>query len=374
VKNLGNKGIHATGLNADTIAAARREGRDIWKECAAGHHQVIICSPEQLGSIEMNELIAQDLFQCRVGLVVVDEVHLIPIWGGKVSGREFRRAFNAIGDLRSLLRSHTVFLGLSATLMPGKPLEVVQDSLGFKGKRFSFMKLDCERTNLHLVLRRIQYSFSSGTFADLDWLLDGLQPPAEQEPWRISKTVVYVDNIMLGFKLVLYLQQLLPLHLQSCANRIIRHLHASTCPKCKDEILHEFSQTGSSELRIVVATEAFGCGIDIPDIERAVVFGTPPNVDSAYQRLGRTARQLPKGEGYIYVNARTWDMIKEQLGLLDRSKSKRTRTGESTAAESEVKCCEHFKQLLVAHLTNRCLSECINRLYGNPMKEERCMR
>lgn len=374
VKNLEAKGIKSIGLNADTIVAARREGRNLWKECEAGVYQVILCSPEQLGSNEMNNLMAKDSFQRRVGLVVVDEVHLIPIWGGKVSGREFRRAFNAIGHLRAILLPRTVFLGLSATPMLGKPLEVVKDSLAFNSSNFSFMKFDCERTNLHIGLRRIRHSFSTGSFADLDWLLAELLRKPEQEPLMIPKTVVYVDSIMLGFKLVLYLRSLLPPHLKSRANHIICHLHASTCLSCKEDILRDFSQAGSPELRIVVATEAFGCGIDIPDIERAIIFGTPQNLDSSYQRLGRVARRLIQGIGYIYVNARLWDTYLRQLGLSDHSKPKRGQIPGPVDAGAEPKCSEHIKQLLVAHLKKECLSACINRLYGNPMKADLCMR
>lgn len=359
VDRLEQNGIRATSLNADTIAAAESGGRNLWNECRDGRYQVILCSPEQLASDEMNKLLDDTRFQARVGLVVVDEAHLIPVWGGKIAGqRPFRRAFLAIGSIRSRLRTSTVFLALSATLMPGAPLKTVEDSLGLCGDRYHPIKLDCERTNLHIILRRINHSVSTGTFADLDWLLTEARSANDYDPSTIAKTVIYIDNITQGHQLAAYLRKLLPLAFQPHSLQLIRHLHASTCAKCKDEILDDFSATnGESHLRIVIATEAFGCGIDIPDIQQVINLGTPRNLDTGMQRVGRAGRKLPKGLGIIYVNQQTWDAIMN-------SKPKRARTGEE-----EAKLCKYFQMVLNAHLKRQCISKCIKMLYSHRTAE-----
>lgn len=376
VSSLERKGISAIALNADTISAFREEGKDIWHECAQGAYQVVLCSPEQLGSSDMDDLMAREEFKRRVSLVVIDEVHLIPIWGGNGSGRAFRSAFSAIGMLRSLLDSATVYLGLSATLLPGDSTNIVKEQLGFRGPNFSFMKLDCERTNLHITLRRITHAFTQNDFADLDWLVSN----SISCPRDIPKTVVYVDNIMRGHAVVAYLRALLPAALQPKAAIIICHLHASTCSQCKDDALASFSDPESNSLRIVVATEAFGCGVDIPDIKIVVNLGTPLNLDSLYQRLGRTGRGIPSGFGYVYVNPKLWDAILETVpSALDRARSKRpkkTPKKPKSLEEDGAQCCERFRQVLEAHLKGECLTRRINILYDNPLevKPERCGR
>ncbi|GAB1523805.1 hypothetical protein RhiTH_006955 [Rhizoctonia solani] len=148
IRNMTDIGISAVALNADTKLAAAREGRSLWHECADGRYRMMLCSPEQLASPKMSNLLEKASFQRRVRLIVVDKVHLIPIWGGKVDGRAFRRAFVAIGSLWSRLDSSwTVFHGLSATLMPGKATSIVESSLELQGPNYQRIKLDCVRTN-----------------------------------------------------------------------------------------------------------------------------------------------------------------------------------------------------------------------------------
>lgn len=369
------KGLTAVALNTDSISASHEAGKDVWEECARGVYQVVLCSPEQLGSVDLNKLLANEAFQGRVGLVTVDEVHLIPGWGGDGSARAFQSAFNAIGLLKSQLGPGVVYLGLSGTLMPGKPLRIVRERLGLDdGPKFSFMKLDCERKNLHITFRRIQHTFTQGEFPNLDWLI----PEKASSPADIPKTVIYVDHIMRGQALVAYLRGLLTPALQANSGTTIRHLYASTCSQCKEDALDQFTRTESCNLRIIVATEAFGCGVDVADIYRVINLGTPRSLDSLYQRFGRAARGILAGYCFAYVSPKLWDSVSALLGLLDRSKSKRARTQNDSAAadERESECCEHFKQALEAHLKKQCINYCINLLYDNPHddKPKQCAR
>ncbi|KAF8605762.1 P-loop containing nucleoside triphosphate hydrolase protein [Ceratobasidium sp. AG-I] len=289
--NFVRKGLTAVALNEDTIVAAQEEGWNLRTECACGRYQIVLCSPEQLNSSNMSKLIEDKEFQSQVSMIAVDEVHLIPAWGGDSHGPAFRSAFNAIGALKRL-----------------------------SGPKFSFIKRDCERTNLHIAIHRIQYPYTQHTFADLDWLVQkSVSCPAD-----IPKTIVCIDIVLRGHTLVAYLRSLLPPALQSGTRLFIHHLYASTCIQCKNDVTNEFLKRGDdSQVRIVVATEAFGCGVDFPDISRVVNFGTPQNLSTLYQRFGRAARNLAVGYCYVYVYPKLWDSISKDLGLLDRSKTTR---------------------------------------------------
>ncbi|KAF8597944.1 hypothetical protein BDV93DRAFT_561803 [Ceratobasidium sp. AG-I] len=305
-------------------------------------------------------------------MVAIDEAHLIPAWGGDSHGPAFRSAFNTIGTLKTRFDSSVVFAAVSGTLMSGEPMEIVKERLGFNGPRFSFIQRDCERTNLHIIVRRIQHPYTQDNFADLDWLiLDNISCPTD-----IPKTIVYVDFVARGHTLVTYLRSLLPPALHSNARLSIRHLYASTCVQCKDEVSAEFlKRGGDSSVRIVVATEAFGCGVDIPDVSRVVNFGTPQTLSTLYQRFGRAARDLLAGHCYVYVYPKLWDSVSKGLGLLDRSKSKSQETGEGSAEAAtrdttKTECCEYFKQILVSHLKKQCVNRRINIIYGNPLENK----
>ncbi|QRV85552.1 DEAD/DEAH box helicase [Ceratobasidium sp. AG-Ba] len=302
-------------IEQNMVAAARSEKRDIWEECASGEYRIIVCSPERLAGDEMDKLLANSDFRARVGLVVVDEAHLIPTWG-----KEFRRAFNAIGALKSQLESRTVFLALSATLMPGEPIEEVTRSLGLSGSRFCPLKLKCTRSNIHITLRRMMHAISTGTFKDLDWLVTNEKLNTEEDIFSIPKTIIYVDNVAQGYRLTLYLRTLLPPNLRPLGKQIIRHIHASTCSICKNEAYAEFSRI------------------------------SPPSLLSAH----------------------SWDLVKKQLGLLDRTSPKRAKKGDNTDTKEKVTMCKYFRKVLEAHLKGSCITQVLQKLYGDEGHESHC--
>ncbi|QRV81725.1 Helicase conserved C-terminal domain [Ceratobasidium sp. AG-Ba] len=195
----------------------------------------------------------------------------------------------------------------------------------------------------------------------------------EDDILLMKKTIIYVDNIAQGYRLTLYLRSLLPQNLRHLGSKIIRHIHASTCSKCKEEALAEFSRTDRlSLLRYIVASEAFGSGVDVGDIFRVINLGTPRDANSALQRGGRAGRKIPKGELIVYVNARTWDGVQQHLGLLDRRNSKRAKTQDSDSSENKISICSYFRRLLEAHMKRNCLIQTIQDIYGDDVQQQRC--
>src|SRR5689334_14415948 len=111
--------------------------------------------------------------------------------------------------------------------------------------------------------------------------------------------------------MVFYLWQLLPAPFSPHILQVICHVHASTCTKCKDEILGEFLDTsGTCPLQIMVVTDVFGCRIDIHDIQQVINFGTPRNHDLGIQHIGWAGWDLDEGKGYMYASGKAWDQVK----------------------------------------------------------------
>ncbi|KAG8686555.1 hypothetical protein FRC11_008777, partial [Ceratobasidium sp. 423] len=277
VQKLCNKGFKVVVLNADTISTARHGGRNLWRECTDGEHQIIFVSPEQLASEEMNKLLSKSGFQSWIRLIIVNEVHLIPVWGV-----DFWHAFIAIGSLHSRVSSTMVFLALTATLLPGAPQHMVKKLLGLRGSQYSLMKLDCAHNNLYICLCRIDHSISSTEFKDLNQFLTEYNICSAEDLKKIDKMIVYTNTILQGYHGACYLQSHLPGIPNSETTCAIQHLHAVTCPDCKRDILADFSDPDGTS-QIVFATNVFGCGIDIPDIARVVNLGTPTTADNAIQ-------------------------------------------------------------------------------------------
>ncbi|KAF2024851.1 hypothetical protein EK21DRAFT_77792, partial [Setomelanomma holmii] len=91
-------------------AKTRSEEKDILARVAAGQYTHVLLGPEQASTRAFRKILRDATFQARVGLVAIDECHLIMQW------EEFRPAFTLIGELRSILHEHVVWFGCSATL------------------------------------------------------------------------------------------------------------------------------------------------------------------------------------------------------------------------------------------------------------------
>ena len=114
----------------------------MWKEVADGEWDVIAMGPEMLQSRVAGFLLGWESFKKKVGLVYVDEVHLVYKWG-----TEFCKDFQKIGKLHSQLPSSVTWLAMSVTLQDFVWTKV-QDTLGFKQNQFHDVKLPIDRTDL----------------------------------------------------------------------------------------------------------------------------------------------------------------------------------------------------------------------------------
>jgi superfamily II DNA/RNA helicase len=166
---------------------------------------------------------------------------------------------------------------------------------------FKLIKLDTERHNISMHFRRIQHSVSGWKFRDLEWLISERNG---DDPSCWPKTIIYCEAIDLGHRMVTALRKLLPPALSLRAREIIRHIHSLRCPLCKAEAMTEFGAPGiAASCRIVVATDAFGMGIDIPDIIRVILFPSPRTLSSAIQCIGRAACDpAVSGKAIVHVD------------------------------------------------------------------------
>ncbi|KAK7041262.1 hypothetical protein R3P38DRAFT_2497600, partial [Favolaschia claudopus] len=100
-----------------------------------------------------------------VAQFTVDELHLADEWGA-----DFRKGFQVIPTMRARLPDHTTFVGLSATIEPGRQYAACVRLMGFR-PGFHLEKRDCERRNIALIVRVIKYTSSGLVFLDLDFLV-----------------------------------------------------------------------------------------------------------------------------------------------------------------------------------------------------------
>jgi ATP-dependent DNA helicase RecQ len=247
VDNLKKRGISAaaihSGMHADEI-------RIILDNCRFGNTKLLYLSPERLTTEKMREA----LMRMNVNLLAVDEAHCISQWG-----YDFRLPYIQIANIRHLI-PNTPVMALTATATP-KVVKDIQQKLEFK-KENVFQK-SFERKNLtYLVLKE------EDKLKRLVKIISKVKGPG----------IVYVRNRRHTKEIAEYLQK----------NQISADFyHAGLDPRTRDQ---RQSAWINEDKRIIVSTNAFGMGIDKPNVRLVVHLDLPDSIEAYFQEAGRGGR------------------------------------------------------------------------------------
>ena len=260
VDNLRGHGIDAYFLHA---ALTRRESKLILDKCRLGYARILYLSPEKLQSqgfaIWMKEL--------PVSLIVVDEAHCISQWG-----YDFRPSYLRISDLRDCFPDVPV-LALTASATP-RVADDIRARLGFRAGSQTF-RLTFNRTNLSYIVRACDNK---------------------------DATLVHVLSRVEGCGIVYVRSRkraALMAELLSNSGISAGYYHAGLSPEEKNARQNSWK---SGETRIMVATTAFGMGIDKPDVRIVVHVDPPSSLEEYYQEAGRAGRDGLESYAVSLVN------------------------------------------------------------------------
>lgn len=248
VDNLLKRGIRAGQLNH---AMKRAQTETVLKRCELGKIKILYLSPEKLRSPNMeawwNIL--------NIKLIVVDEAHCISQWG-----YDFRPSYLLIGQLRQRFPSAPV-LALTASATP-EVVTDIKEKLHF-GKSENTFRLSFTRENISYIVRHCDFKDTA--------LLHILS--------RVGGSgIVYTRSRKRTHELAAFLS----------ANDISAdHYHAGLSPEDKNEKQNRWK---SGETRVMVATNAFGMGIDKPDVRIVIHHDLPSSLEEYYQEAGRAGR------------------------------------------------------------------------------------
>lgn len=231
----------------------QKETHSASREIRTGEHEFIYVTPEQLEKPERLETLRRS----KVSLFVVDEAHCVSQWG-----HNFRPAYLALRDaLRALGRPRV--LALTATATP-QVREDIQRELDLKSPRIVHTGID--RENLRLEVRRtVNPDQKREAVAEI---LKNAEGPV----------IVYAATVRRTDDLWKWLND---------AGIEVGRYHGKLKMKDREETQRRFME---GELQFVVATKAFGLGIDKSDIRHVVHYHFPDSLESYYQEAGRAGR------------------------------------------------------------------------------------
>ena len=221
-------------------------------------------------------------------------------------GDQFRRSFARIGNLRSLLPKNVNVMALTATAT-AETLDVVIQRLSMH--------------NVYLVAmppRQNNILFALKLDLDIQDFTDIIVQEFLQMRLEIPKTIVYVRSYADCIAIYQILKSKMgsnftePVGYPNLTAYKLVEMYTRVLPaEKKDQVLQTFS-LADGKLRLVIATTAFGMGVDCQDISRVMHYGAPSTLEEYIQEMGRAGRNGKPARGELYVKGRkkyiTYDM------------------------------------------------------------------
>lgn len=315
VEALVGRGIEAAALNSQQDDDTQRE---VIARLLAGELALLYVSPERAVQAGFKRLLART----TIAALAIDEAHCLSQWG-----HDFRPEYLRLSELRALPELASVpTLVLTATATPRVMDEIsrvmaLRDPVSVRG--------DFARPNLAFSVRQIRTDSAR---------IQAIQDACDAEGLRsrvgAGRAIVYCSTRKKAETVAAALK---------AAGFAAAHYHAGRTTLARDRAQRSFAL---GRTRVLVATSAFGMGIDYPDVRLLVHFQTPGSLEAYYQEAGRAGRDGMPAKCLML------------FGPGDLATQRRLAQGESARAEQALEAIERYAEssacrqvFLCAHFT-----------------------
>ncbi len=268
--------LKKNGIPAAAIFSGmhRSEIEVAYNQAAFGMLKFLYVSPERL----MTDAFIEALKKMKVNLLAVDESHCISQWG-----YDFRPPYLKIAEIRRYI-PNTPVMALTATATP-KVVEDIQYRLGFK--RSNVFQTSYERKNVtyNVIHEADKFGLMQRLFSRMN----------------SGSGIVYVRSRKRTKMIAEWLQSV---------GTSSTYYHAGLDAKTRDGRQQQWME---GKIKVMVATNAFGMGIDKPDVRLVVHLDLPDSLEAYFQEAGRAGRDLQASEAFLLAAETDISKLKENL-------------------------------------------------------------
>ncbi|RBP18786.1 MULTISPECIES: DNA helicase RecQ [Bacillus] len=316
VDTLVQNGISATYINSSISITEANQRIQLAKQ---GHYKLLYVAPERLDSMEF----VDQLIDMKIPMIAIDEAHCISQWG-----HDFRPSYLHIHRILDYLPEKPLVLALTATATP-QVREDICNTLGINQE--NTIMTTFERENL---------SFSVIKGQDRNaYLADYIRQNQKESGIIYAATRKVVDQLYEDL---------------GKAGVSVSKYHAGMSDHDRNEQQELFLR---DEISVMVATSAFGMGIDKSNIRYVIHYQLPKNMESYYQEAGRAGRDGLDSECILLYSSQD---VQVQRFLIDQS------TGESRFSNE----LEKLQNMIDYCHTEQCLQSFILQYFGEEPKED----
>ena len=273
VQHLRQRGILAaaifSGMSHDDILR-------VLENCILGRTKFLYVSPERLSS----EFFVSKLRHIRVSFITVDEAHCISQWG-----YDFRPSYLEIANIRTLLPNVPI-LALTATATP-KVVDDICERLSLPKANNQKQTSDSTENGFHVF--RMSFERKNLTYS-VKTATDKLQELVHTLSNTTGSAIVYVRSRRRAKEIA---EELTKRGLSAT------FYHAGLEHEVKDQRQRDWQQ---DRTRIIVATNAFGMGIDKPDVRLVMHYDCPDSIEAYFQEAGRAGRDGKSAQAIMLYN------------------------------------------------------------------------
>lgn len=255
VDSLQARGIDAAFINS---SLGREQRLQRYAEVAEGKYRLLYVTPERFRKSEFREVLSER----EISLLAVDEAHCVSQWG-----HDFRPDYSRLAEIREWLNEPTT-IALTATAT-AECREDIYRQLGIAADEIQLFHEGIDRPNLKLDVLEV--------WSETD-KIDAIESALKEERYRTGSVIIY-------FSLIKTLERFSDALLSRGVDHVNYH---GDLPRDKRRRIQHAFMSGKAD--VVLATNAFGMGVDKEDIRIVMHAETPGSVESYYQEIGRAGR------------------------------------------------------------------------------------